>query len=56
MTRRRWTARRWAREYVRAYRDLFVIAEQWLPPLHWHAELYRQVLDLRREFNLSRIP
>lgn len=46
---RRWTARRWWREYVRAYLDLLAIAERWLPPLRWHLDLYRTTVAVRRD-------
>lgn len=44
---RPWTWQRWVREYVRAYVDLLHIAERWIPPFHWHCELYRVCAVLR---------
>ena len=41
--------KRWWRDYVRAYLDVLAIAERWIPPLHWYAELYRTAGALRRD-------
>ena len=39
--------RRLARNYVRAYRDMYRYAGRYFPLIHWHVALYREAMSLR---------
>jgi hypothetical protein len=46
---RTWTFRQWAHAYADRYAYLYRLAGRYLPLMHWHVDVYRAAVSLRRD-------